>query len=273
MLRMNRTACRCPRMLPALFLLAAVCSHEVSAAEGVVHVWSEFPPQGIEAVIGYPAWGYRFHPSYAMVDCDVDPEEALVILDGETLGEADDYDGFPSYLFIHPGQHQLEFRYEGRQLLVLRGSFLSGAFIRVDRELERGGEPMLVELGEPVDVGGGEQPPYQPPVLPPDDGPAGPVSPTTGPDSAAETREQAGDAGYLELQVTPADAAVYVDDRFFASGDEISRLHGYIRLSAGEHSIQVTRPGYRARNLVVDVIGGEKQHLDVWLEQAAPPGE
>ncbi len=269
--------------LLTLFLLAAACcagsagaragvitvgvGHDVAMADGVVYVSSEHPPEGIDAVLGYPAWGYRFHPSYAMVDCDVDPEEALVILDGEVLGEADDYDGFPAYLYIRPGRHELQFKADGLQTLVLSGAFLSGAFIRVDRELGAGGEPMMVALGEPVEVSGEEQPLYQPPVLPPDDGPAGPPAPQ----GAALPEDQAGRDGFLKLQVSPADAAVYIDDRFFGSGDEISRLHGFIRLPPGEHSIQVIRPGYQARTLPVSMVPGEKQNLDVWLEREVSP--
>lgn len=281
--RSTRSTCGSSTPLLTLFLLAAACcagsagawagvttvgvGHDAAVADGVVYVWSEHPPAGIDAVVGYPAWGYRFHPSYAMVDCDVDPEEALVILDGEVLGEADDYDGFPAYLSIRPGRHELEFRAEGLQTLVLSGSFLSGAFIRVDRELGAGGEPMMVALGEPVEVSGEEQPPYQPPVLPPDDGPAGPPAPG----GEAVTEDQTARDGFLKLQVTPADAAVYIDDRFFGSGDEISRLHGFIRLPPGEHSIQVTRPGYQTRTLPVSMLPGEKQNLDVWLEREASP--
>lgn len=239
----------------------------VSTAEGVVHVWSEFPPGG-RSVFVYPGWGYRFHPDYTIVDCDVDPEEALVVLDGEVLGEADDFDGFPSYLFIRPGHHVLEFRAPGRRPLVMRGSFRSGAFIRVDRELEHGGEPQYVPLDDPVDVSGLEPPGYTPPELPPDDGPAGVVPP------AAAADEQGGQAvippegaGFLRLQVSPADAAVYIDDRFFGSGDEISRLHGFIRLAPGPHTIEVTRPGYAPKSLPLEIVHGEKQHLDVWLEK------
>jgi len=254
-----------------LVLLVCACSAAGTAARadvliaghGVVHVWSEYPAAVVDPVLGYPAWGYRFHPNYAMVDCDIDPEEALVILDGEPLGEADDFDGFPSYLFIRPGRHQLEFRSPGCQPLTISGLFRSGAFIRVDRELEEGTEPQLVQLEEPEDVSGSGEPAYAPPTLPPDDGPAGPPDPPS-PAGPAVSDE----AGFLRLQVSPADAAVYIDDRFFGSGDEISRLHGYIRLAPGPHTIQVTRPGYQARTLPVEISVDEKQHLDVWLERA-----
>jgi hypothetical protein len=79
--------------------------------------------------------------------------------------------------------------------------------------------------------------------------------------------DQPGEAGFLRLQVSPGDAAVYIDDRFFGSADEISRLHGFIRLSPGPHTIQVTRPGYASTSLPVEIVDGEKHHLDVWLEK------
>jgi len=247
--------------------------HAVTIGPGVVHVWSEFPPpMGGPVIAGYPAWGYRFHPSYAMVDCDLDPEEAAVLLDGELLGEADDFDGFPSYLFVRPGHHHLEFRAPGLESLVLRGDFRSGAFIRIDREMEPGVETHLVDLGDPDSVSPPPLPESQqaPPQLPADDGPAGALD---GPPPAPEPPQTAGDAGFLRLLVKPADAAVYIDDRFFGSGEEISRLHGYIRLTPGEHTIQAIRPGYRSRVLPVNILVDDKQHLDLWLEAEPDPGE
>jgi len=73
-------------------------------------------------------------------------------------------------------------------------------------------------------------------------------------------------AGLLKLMVKPADASVYIDDRLYGSGEEVSELHGFIRLSVGEHTIQIVRPGYQNRTLAVSVTAGEKQHLDVYLE-------
>lgn len=219
-----------------------------------------------------PAWGSGFHPGYAMVDCDLDPEEALVILDGEVLGEADDFDGFPSYLFVRPGAHTLEFRAEGYQPLMVRGTFRSGAFIRVDRELGIGDAPLLVELetteNQDQMVERSHEPP---PVLPPDDGPAGPQANQPSRAEERATGNQAvNQAGYLRLKVIPGDAAVYIDDRFIGTGDEISRLHGALRLATGEHTIQVIRPGFVNRILQHLVIDGEHQQLDVWLESANP---
>jgi hypothetical protein len=258
MRRKNRSIFPDWSILPALLLLFSGCGAVVSSAQVVVaHV--------------APAWGYRYHPGYAMVDCDLDPEEALVILDGRELGEADDYDGFPSYLFIRPGAHVLEFRAQGRQPLVVSGAFSSGAFIRVDRELEPGSTPILVELDPGEDSGQEEEPRHEPPpVLPPDDGPAGPTAVRTPieEERGRETRAATA-AGYLSLTIVPGDAAVYIDDRFIGTGDEIPRLHGALRLETGDHTIQVIRPGYVNRILPLHVIGEEHQQLDVRLEKTA----
>jgi hypothetical protein len=61
---------------------------------------------------GYGA-GYGNTSDWAVVDTDVSPEEARVYLDGRYIGTADDFDGYPDYLYLRPGQYKLEFRLEG----------------------------------------------------------------------------------------------------------------------------------------------------------------
>src|SRR5215813_12618775 len=115
------------------------------------------------AYYGYygPYYGYGYYgpypyypaePDYAIVDCDVDPEEAKVYLDGVRLGEADDFDGFPQYLTIPTGHHVLEFRRHGYQSLRIELDANPGVYYDVYRKLYAGdinGAPRIEHWGTP----------------------------------------------------------------------------------------------------------------------------
>lgn len=77
-------------------------------------------------------------PNYAIIDTDISPEEAKVYLDGERLGEADDFDGLPKYLLISPGRHVLEFRRSGYQTLRIDIDARRGHYYDIDRSLNEG---------------------------------------------------------------------------------------------------------------------------------------
>jgi hypothetical protein len=70
------------------------------------------------------------------------------------------------------------------------------------------------------------------------------------------------DAAILGLEVSPADASIYVDDESRGSGREVRRLG----LSVGRHRIDVVRPGYRPVTREVEVAPGEARTLDIELE-------
>ncbi len=78
------------------------------------------------------------------MDTDVSPEKARVILDGEDIGKADNFDGFPDYLYLTPGEHTIEFRAEGYRALLVRLTAGRGMYYGIDRSLER------LEKGKPV---------------------------------------------------------------------------------------------------------------------------
>lgn len=54
------------------------------------------------------------------LDTDVVPESAEIWLDGERVGTADDFDGFPDYLWLPPGPHDLLLYKPGYRTIVGR---------------------------------------------------------------------------------------------------------------------------------------------------------
>jgi len=77
------------------------------------------------------------------------------------------------------------------------------------------------------------------------------------PEASAEARSV--------FDVSPPDAAIYVDDRFAGSARELNGLTGGLAVPAGEHRITVTCPGYREATLRVRSSDSEngKAHVDL----------
>lgn len=100
-------------------------------------------------------YGYPYpaeEPDFGIIDCDVEPEEAKVYLDGQKLGEADDFDGFPEYLTVPTGYHVIEFRRHGYQVLRLEMEVKAGRYYEVDRKMHAGdinGKPWIEYWGAP----------------------------------------------------------------------------------------------------------------------------
>ena len=67
--------------------------------------------------------------------------------------------------------------------------------------------------------------------------------------------------GLLTLNVTPADASVYVDGRFVGS----ARQTGDLELRPGRHRVEVVRPGYRTAERDLTIETGRTQTLSLAL--------
>lgn len=74
-------------------------------------------------------------PDWAAIDTDISPEEAEVYVDGEFMGTADDFDGFPEYLYLTPGSHELEFRRDGYEPRSIQISARAGERLDLDFRL------------------------------------------------------------------------------------------------------------------------------------------
>src|SRR5713226_3320554 len=93
---------------------------------------------------GYPGYGYGYEPAYAYgppvwarVKTDVSPEEARLYLDGKLIGTADDFDGWPDYLYLRRGHYRLEFRLTGYEALTIEVDARPGATIKVDNHMKK----------------------------------------------------------------------------------------------------------------------------------------
>jgi len=69
----------------------------------------------------------------------------------------------------------------------------------------------------------------------------------------------------LRLTVEPSDAAVYVDNRFVGTAEEVNSLERGIAVSPGKHTVTVSRPGFKDRTVDVNVQSGETEKIEVSL--------
>jgi hypothetical protein len=72
----------------------------------------------------------------------------------------------------------------------------------------------------------------------------------------------------LRLSVQPPDAAVYLDGRFLGTGEELGQVRAGLIVDAGEHELQVTRPGYEPETTTFEAEAGEEVELTVELEES-----
>jgi hypothetical protein len=230
---------------------------------------------------GYgPGWGYTTYPRagvpgmrYGALDTDIVPERAEVWVDGQRVGVADDFDGFPDYLWLEEGTYDVVFFSPGRRTLARQYSVYAGLVIDVEDRLEEGEAVHPLDLGPKTHERRDER-------LRRDretrenaerlererslDRPAEPLEPLEG-----EAIDARGEPGRIALTVSPGDASVYLDGRFLGSGSELERLRAGLLVDPGEHRLEVVRPGYRPAELAVTVGEGDEERVEVELDREA----
>jgi PEGA domain-containing protein len=262
------------------------------------------------APYGYAPYGYGYATyapgAWAAVDTDVSPDEAQVLLDGRFVGSADDFDGYPDYLYLKPGKYQLEFRLEGFEPQTVDVDARAGVKIDVGNKLkkipgakqygsydppqpeggvrrfwgkEKDGPPNAVDLD--MDEGGytdwrdrdsasDQPPPIDDPEARADaaDAPVRPSNPDAPPPPRASGPGAATSArGRIVFRIAPDDAAVYVDDRFAGTAEELSSLSRGLQVPAGTHRVVVSRPGYGSESLQVEVQAGRSETVELTLDR------
>lgn len=257
---------------------------------------------------GYYGYGRAPSRNWAVVDTDVSPESAGVYLDGQYVGTADDFDGYPGYLYLRTGRYRLEFRLEGYETRTISVDARPGVKLDVgDRLAKIPGAPRYGSYDTPQPSGGvrrfwgkrrdvaehitdedaiyGGDRQYRERPRDWDDSersqryseqPERDVEVDRDrdrdrveePRSREEWRGRAGPMrgeARLRLDIAPSDAAVYVDDRFMGTAQSLES--DGIPISAGRHTVVVSRPGYRDRRVEVDVSRGETERVEISLEK------
>jgi len=73
--------------------------------------------------------------------------------------------------------------------------------------------------------------------------------------------------GRILFKVEPPDAAVYVDDRFAGTAEELSTLSRGLQIAPGSHRIVVSRPGFGTESTQVEVTEGQTETVEISLSK------
>jgi hypothetical protein len=180
----------------------------------------------------------------AIVETGVTPSKANVVLDGDTVGFASDYNGRWDKLSVAPGPHTIEFQEKGYRSLAISFEARPGATYAFNDVLIPGeGEDRRV-LPASVEV------------APP------PAEPRTN----ASTTASPIALGRLRVHAEPPDAAVYLDGEYLGLGAELGRIHGALAVATGPHRLEAVRPGYVSASRAIEVGDTEVAIVELRLE-------
>lgn len=222
---------------------------------------------------GYgPGWGYtvvypRAGYTHGALDTDIAPEKAEVWVDGTKIGLADDFDGFPDYLWLEKGTYDVVFYLPGYKTLARQYSIYPGLVIDVEDRLERGESVHPLDLGPKTHERRDERLRRERERAEELERGAPPYEPGWRAEAPGAPLDARGEPGRLVLDVEPEDASVYLDGRFLGTGGELARLRSGLIVDAGEHLLQVVRPGREEHARQFSVESGDEVRLEIRLEE------
>jgi hypothetical protein len=240
-----------------------------------------------------------------MVKTDVSPDTTRVFLDGQFIGMTSDFngpdylylrkgsyslefrlDGFETKTVNVAARPGGQMKIEDK-LKKIPGAPQYGSYDNPEPEggVQRFWGKEQNGPAHPVDVqqgmqGGGDQYQVQPQAYPngshrssqappldeppPSGGDGSAMTPpgqpaTVAPDSVPKGRSR------IVFHVQPADAAIYLNDKFVGTGEELSTLSRGLQVPPGQHSITVSRPGMKSEERTVVVGPGKSETVEISL--------
>ena len=162
----------------------------------------------------------------AIIETGVTPSKAEVVLDGDTVGFASDYNGRWDELSVAPGPHTIAFQEKGYRTLLITFEARPGA---------------TYVFNDVLVIGDGE------------DHRALPAEATAAPPQTQSPPSSPITVGRLRVHVEPPDAAVYLDGEYLGLGAELSRIHSALAVATGPHRLEAVRPGYVSASRAIEV--------------------
>ncbi len=233
--------------------------------------WGWGPFWGTTVVYGGPTIDTR---RFAVVDTDISPEAAEIYLNGKYIGTADDFDGYPGYLYLRPGTYGLEFRHPAYEPLKLSLKARRGEKYDFDQELKLLPGQGKLSYFDPPDRGTPLGRVFGPDVAGSQTGTEGEEpeqfkeesSTSEPPPPRMDVRAAVPEKSRLRFRVLPEDAVIYLDDRYAGEGRELMESPA-LRVKPGLHRVTAMRPGYRSKTVEIDAKPGEITDVSVELEK------
>lgn len=218
---------------------------------------------------GYDPYGYDGPGYYSSgydrdsgaLDIDVAPENAEIYVDGQYVGVADDFDGFPAYLWLPKGTYDVAIYLPGFTTIARQYSVYPGLVIDVEDEMDQGEAIRPEDLVSKSTVNRDER-------LRRDREREAELESRERPRRRAPEADRVeNQAGRLVLRLEPSDASVYLDGRFLGTAADLGRLHSGLIVDSGEHKLQVVRPGFESETVEFDVEPGEEAEVRLELSE------
>ncbi len=205
---------------------------------------------------GGPAYYRSSEGEWGALDLDVRPEKARIYVDGQRIGVADNFDGFPSYLWLEEGTYDIVIYKEGYETIARQYTIYPGVVIDVEDRMVPGESVLPEDLMAKSTARREER-------LRQDRERVARVRL----DRRDDVLDARGEPGRLALAVEPSDASIYLDGRFLGTADELGRLHSGLIIDSGEHSLHIVRPGYEGKEVEFEVESGGQVDLSVELDE------
>lgn len=236
----------------------------------------------------YERHGY-YQDGAGALDLDVSPGRTQVFLDGQYIGTVDQYDGFPTYLWLEKGTYDLVLYLDGYRTVAKQISVYPGAVIDVNDRLEPGPsvrpEDLVTKTHERRDaresfekerrerIERGEDP-YD------EDG--------DWHDRVRRDREDRrdqgeeieiqddngrsdhGEQGRVRLEVYPDDSSIYLDGQFVGTARDLASLRRGLLVDPGKHNVAAVRPGRMSVEKEFEVGPGAEIELELELDPMSP---
>ena len=201
-------------------------------------------------IVVAPAPGARATGS---IDINVRPGRAKVFVNGQYVGLADDFDGNPTYLVLDVGEHRIMLSMEGFKPLEFDVQVEPARVVTLDVDMTPA-DAMEAAAAAPAPV----------PASAPGAGTPPPVAPAaTEPVYKLETAN----TGNLTFDVTPKDAAVYINGTYYGTSADFSRNGNAILLQKGSYRIEIVRPGFKNFSRTITLQQAENQVINTTLEK------
>ncbi len=216
---------------------------------------------------GYGSYGYdgpgnysRYNRDSGALDIDVSPDRAEVYVDGQYIGTADDFDGFPSYLWLPKGTYDVVIYLPGFTTIARQYSVYPGLVIDVEDDMSEGDAVRPEDLPSTSTINRDER-----------------LRRDREREEELESRQQRprrreaprsnSESGRLVLDLEPSDASVYLDGRFLGTAADLGRLHSGLIVEAGGHTLEIVRPGFVSERVEIEVEAGEEEEVRIELDE------
>ena len=188
----------------------------------------------------YDYWYPRryYHPEdayhnkyFARITTEIEPDETLVYLDGQYIGQAKEHNGWWLTYPVKAGDHHAELKLQGFQIFAMDFKVAPTQYYKISHQMTR-----LTPAQNKSENNSLEKEPvnYQ--------------------------------RGNLILEIQPNDASVFIDNKFIGTFKDSTHPDNKIMLESGKHIIYIVSPAYIPYNSEFTISPQEDTHLNIILK-------